>query len=250
MKRIRERGKEGFDDTEDEEEPVEEEEATREDDQAGEGRVNFAWIQDLESNDVFLVELLFEWFLWSRLGVAGIILSSLMRIILSGPNRKMPTLLSLRRASSQTILYVILYYTFIIVMCQRWCDVDDCVVLDVEGAGLFQPKDAHTAVTQTGIQPDGTVGQILETVFIINSDPTKQGCWAEEKEIFSFLLHSGNPWWPSILRNVGHGHPECREIMIFSTIIFIQPTSQTDSTIRAKKSFFYFPVIFVSTSLP
>ena len=42
MKRIRERGKEGFDDTEDEEDPVEEEEATREDDQAGEGRVNFA----------------------------------------------------------------------------------------------------------------------------------------------------------------------------------------------------------------
>ena len=66
MKRIRERGKEGFDDTEDEEEPVEEEEATGEDDQtgedeqAGEGRVNFAWSQDLESNDVFLVELLFE----------------------------------------------------------------------------------------------------------------------------------------------------------------------------------------------
>ena len=108
MKRIRERGKEGFDDTEDEEEPVEEEEATGEDDQAGEdgqtgeGRVNFAWIQDLESNDVFLVELLFEGLVWSRLGVAGIILSSLMRIILSGSNRKMPTLLSLRRASSQT----------------------------------------------------------------------------------------------------------------------------------------------------
>ena len=102
MKRIRERGKEGFDDTEDEEDPVEEEEATGEDDQTGEGRVNFAWSQDSESNDVFLVELLFEGLVWSRLGVAGIILSSLMRIILSGSNRKMPTLLSLRRASSQT----------------------------------------------------------------------------------------------------------------------------------------------------
>ena len=32
-----------------------------------------------------------------------------------------------------TILYVIV---FIIVLCQRWCGVDDCVVLDVEGAGL------------------------------------------------------------------------------------------------------------------
>ena len=31
------------------------------------------------------------------------------------------------------ILYVIV---FIIVLCQRWCGVDDCVVLDVEGAGL------------------------------------------------------------------------------------------------------------------
>ena len=35
-----------------------------------------------------------------------------------------------------TILYVIV---FIIVLCQRWCGVDDCVVLDVEGAGLWSP---------------------------------------------------------------------------------------------------------------
>ena len=34
---------------------------------------------------------------------------------------------------NKPILYVIV---FIIVLCQRWCGVDDCVVLDVEGAGL------------------------------------------------------------------------------------------------------------------
>ena len=50
------------------------------------------------------------------------------------------------------------------------------VLADEDYLVRFQPKDAHTAVTQTGIQPDGTVGQILETVFIINSDPTKQDC--------------------------------------------------------------------------
>ena len=33
-----------------------------------------------------------------------------------------------------SILYVIV---FIIVLCQRWCGVDDCVVLDVEGVGLW-----------------------------------------------------------------------------------------------------------------
>ena len=47
MKRIRERGKEGFADTDDEEDPEEEEELTGEDEegeeeQTGEGRVNFA----------------------------------------------------------------------------------------------------------------------------------------------------------------------------------------------------------------
>ena len=36
-------------------------------------------------------------------------------------------------STAQCILYVIV---FIIVLCQRWCGVDDCVVLDVEGAGL------------------------------------------------------------------------------------------------------------------
>ena len=40
-----------------------------------------------------------------------------------------------RIPSLLTILYVIV---FIIVLCQRWCSVDDCVVLDVEGAGLFE----------------------------------------------------------------------------------------------------------------
>ena len=48
MKRIRERGKEGFADTDDEEDPEEEEELAGEDEegeeeQTGEGRVNFAW---------------------------------------------------------------------------------------------------------------------------------------------------------------------------------------------------------------
>ena len=47
MKRIRERGKEGFADTDDEEDPEEEEELAGEDEegeeeQTGEGRVNFA----------------------------------------------------------------------------------------------------------------------------------------------------------------------------------------------------------------
>ena len=37
----------------------------------------------------------------------------------------------------RSILYVIV---FIIVLCQRWWGVDDCVVLDVEGAGLETSK--------------------------------------------------------------------------------------------------------------
>ena len=62
MKRIRERGKEGFADTDDEEEEAGEEEepigedGEGEEEQAGEGRVNFAWIWDvkiLKSNKVF-----------------------------------------------------------------------------------------------------------------------------------------------------------------------------------------------------
>ena len=40
--------------------------------------------------------------------------------------------LSVFRRPSSSILYIIV---FIIVLCQRWCGVDDCVVLDVEGAG-------------------------------------------------------------------------------------------------------------------
>ena len=52
MKRIRERGKEGFADTEDEEDPAAEEgeaeevageDEEGEEEQTGEGRVNFAW---------------------------------------------------------------------------------------------------------------------------------------------------------------------------------------------------------------
>ena len=59
MKRIRECGKEGFADTDDEEDPAEECEAGEQEEliggeeegeegQTGEGRVNFAWIHDIK----------------------------------------------------------------------------------------------------------------------------------------------------------------------------------------------------------
>ena len=76
----------------------------------------------------------------------------------------------------RSILYVIV---FIIVLCQRWWGVDDCVVLDVEGAGLETLKPhcrpprpppapflaVHTMAMIQGPQPllwytlDNTVGE-------------------------------------------------------------------------------------------
>ena len=59
----------------------------------------------------------------------------------------------------RSILYVIV---FIIVLCQRWCGVDDCVVLDVEGAGLWNfeaplPPAAAASRTISSCPYDGNV---------------------------------------------------------------------------------------------